>query len=176
MWSTRYRRRAFAAGSAVVVALVCCVAAVAAGSRSTGVAASQPGGKLTAAQVRAMGKVTLTMYDFETTGGLSPALASIIKQFETKFPNVHVKRTSRDFNDYGKTIGLLMSSKSAPDIAEANVPMARKLIPAHLIASLDPYYKAYGWTKQYPSAVLGLLRSSNGKVFGSGSYWGQAIG
>ncbi len=159
----------------VVVLLVAAYASTVDASQKA-ISASDPGKPMTAAEVRAAGKNTLTMYDFETTGGLSPALNKLIRQFEKKFPNITIKRKSRDFNDYGKTIGLLMSSSGATDIAEANVEMARTLIPAHLIRNLNQYYTAYGWTKQYPKAVLGLLKSADGKIFGSGPYWGQALG
>jgi raffinose/stachyose/melibiose transport system substrate-binding protein len=161
-----------------ILAVATAVAATSVGPASAGPTktSSMTGVILTPAQVRAMGKVTLTEYDFETSGGLSPTLIALESQFEKTFPNVTIKRETRDFNDYGKTVALLMSSSDAPDLAEANVPMARILIPAHLVISLTPYYDGYGWSKVYPSAVLGLLKSANGKTFGTGPYWGEAFG
>ncbi len=164
-----------AAAVAVAVAIVLTAAACAPGS-SNGSPTKATGTKLTGADVAKAGKITLTMDDFETTGGLSPALDSLIKQFEAKYPNITIKRSSKDFNDYGKTISLTMSSSTAPDIAEANVVMARSLVPAGLTEPLNAYYQAYGWAQRYPSSVLGLLQSSNGKTFGQGNFWGQALG
>ncbi|WP_131735468.1 ABC transporter substrate-binding protein [Actinomadura roseirufa] len=152
------------------------LAACSPGSTSGGKAVTPSGSTLTSDQVAKAGRVTLTMTDFETAGGLETALDQLIKNFEARYPNITIKRSSKDFDGYGKTINLAMSADSPPDLAEANVPMAGKLIPSGLTASLDRYYAGYGWERRYPSSVLQLLRSDNGKTFGTGHFWGQAIG
>lgn len=135
------------------------------------------GRKLTGTEVAAAGQVTLRMTDFETTGGTTQALDRIIRRFETDYPNINVERDSKAFSDYGKTIQLTMSSANAPDIAEANVVMARRLIPGGLVRPLDSYYSAYGWKQRYPATVRGLLQAEpSGKTFGRGSFWGQSLG
>jgi raffinose/stachyose/melibiose transport system substrate-binding protein len=164
---------------AAAVAVMAAIGLVSAGctpGSSSDSPAKVTGTRLTNADVAKAGNITLTMTDFETTGGLSPALDRLIKQFEAKYPNITIKRSSKDFNNYGKTISLTMSSNTAPDIAEANVVMARSLVPAGLIKPLNAYYQAYGWAQRYPSSVLGLLQSANGKTFGEGNFWGQALG
>ncbi|GAA1567562.1 extracellular solute-binding protein [Kribbella karoonensis] len=134
--------------------------------------------KLTPDEVRALGDVTLTMTDFDPAGqGLGAALDKLVAQFHAAYPNVTVHRTSKDFNSYSKTIKLTLSEADAPDIAQANVVMARTLVPAGLVRPLDGYYDAYAWRSRYPSSVLDLLRAKpDGKTLGDGKYWGQAIG
>jgi raffinose/stachyose/melibiose transport system substrate-binding protein len=146
---------------------------------SSGPAAQQaPMKKLTPDEVRKLGTVSLKMIDFDPADqGLGAALDKLVAQFHATYPNVTVKRVSKDFNSYSKTIKLTMSEADAPDIAQANVVMARTLVPAGLIRPLDGYYDAYGWKSRYPSTVLDLLRSKkDGKTLGVGEYWGQAIG
>lgn len=166
--------------SATRVALAGLLATLIAGACSTnstgGGTTGSRGHTLTAAQVKSAGSVTLTWIDFENASGEGTALTSLFTQFEQQFPNITIKHEEKGFVDYGDTIGLLMSSSQAPDIAEANVVMARKLIPAKLLYDLTPYYQGYGWTSRYPSSVLGLLKSTNGVTFGSGPYWGQGLG
>jgi raffinose/stachyose/melibiose transport system substrate-binding protein len=127
-------------------------------------------------QIRKAGQVTLRMADFETQG-TNLALKTLIARFEQKYPNIEIERASKDFVTYGKTIKLTMSSSSAPDIAEANPPMARQLVPAGLVKPLDGYFQKYGWIDRYPESVRQLLRlESNGKTFGSGPTWGVGFG
>jgi raffinose/stachyose/melibiose transport system substrate-binding protein len=148
------------------------------GSRADTVGAKSQGKKLTPAEVRKMGDVTLKMIDFDPVGqGLGAALDKLVAQFHAAYPNITVNRSSKDFNSYSKTIKLTMSQKDAPDIAQANVVMARTLVPAGLVKPLNDYYSAYDWKARYPSSVLGLLRAEpDGKTLGAGNYWGQAIG
>ena len=176
--TTQMRRLA-----AVAVALAAALSIGACGSltpgSSVGPADQQaPIKKLTPDEVRNLGPVTLKMIDFDPVGqGLGAALDKLVAQFHATYPNVTVKRVSKDFNSYSKTIKLTMSEADAPDIAHANVVMARTLVPAGLIRPLDGYYDAYGWKSRYPSTVLDLLQSKeDGKTLGEGAYWGQAIG
>jgi len=166
-----------AAALAAIFATVAC-SSVTPGSSSSNQPPEPEGKTLTADQVRQLGDVTLTMIDFDPVGqGLGAALDTLVTQFEAEYPNVTVERSSKDFNSYNKTIKLTMSESDAPDIAQANVVMARTLVPAGLVRPLDSYYDAYDWEERYPSSVLGLLRAApDGKTLGAGNYWGQAIG
>lgn len=165
-----------------VAALVLAVGLSAAGCGAlnpggTGGPAASPGGKkLTAAQVRGAGKITLHLADYQT-GGMLTSLQQAIAGFEKKFPNVKIVLEDKSFADYGETIALTMSSSSAPDIAESNAAMAPRLVGAGLVKPLNDYYTAYGWGRSYPAGInAGLRLSPNGKAFGAGRYWGMAIG
>lgn len=144
------------------------------GSGAESVSAS--GRKLTDAQIRSGGTVTLHLSDYQT-GGMQTSLQQAIAGFEKKFPNVTIVRADKAFADYGKTIALSMSSSTAPDIAESNAAMAPRLVGAGLIKPLDAYSAAYGWDTTYPSGIkAGLKLSADGKTFGTGKQWGMAIG
>jgi raffinose/stachyose/melibiose transport system substrate-binding protein len=173
----RHRRR-----TAAIIALS---AALAVGS--AGCSALNPGGsaeapaeatgvKLTADEVREAGDITLRLTNYQT-GGLLDALRENIAAFEEEFPNITIDASEKDFADYGKTIALSMSSDTAPDIAEVNAAMAPRLVAAGLVRPLDAYMEAYGWNETYPAGIdAGVQLSSDGKVFGEGSYYGMALG
>jgi raffinose/stachyose/melibiose transport system substrate-binding protein len=159
----------------VAVAAVATILTACTPGTKTGASSKVSGATLSAADVRKAGNVTLKMTDFETTG-TQGTLDTLIHNFEAAYPNITIKRTSKDFESYGKTINLTMSAGSAPDLAEANVPMASRLISGGLTRPLDAYSSGYNWSQRYPGSVLQLLRSDTGKTFGTGHYWGQALG
>ena len=174
--TTRRRRLALLPVTGVLFATAACSGLTPGGGSSDG-DVSVSGKTLTAAEVSKLPKTTLTMLDYESDPGLGTAIATGIKMFEAKFPNITVKESRKSFADYGKTISLTMSSSTPPDIAESNATAVQTLAKAKLIRPLDTYYKGYSWDKQYPSSVLDSLRiSSDGKTFGTGNYWGQTPG
>ena len=146
------------------------------GCSSGGTGAEATGKKLSDQQVAALGDVTLTISSWASGGG-KDALERTITAFEKKYDNVKVKASYKSFDDYGKTIDLAMQSNNAPDIAQSNAVMARRLTAGKLIRSLDAFSESYGWGDRYPAAVKGMLTvSEDGKVFGTGQQWGAAPG
>ena len=122
-------------------------------------------------------KVTITMWDTENSPGPSKALNDLISQFEAKYPNVTVKRTVKNFDDYMATIKLAASSDNAPDVFQGNEgSVDQALVKAHLIVPLDSLAKAYGWNTRFgSSAALNPLRwSADGEHWGTGQLWGIA--
>src|SRR4051812_42332679 len=131
---TRPRRSrpalALAAAAALLLAATGC-SALTPGAAPGGSASVAPGAKLSSADVKALGNVTLRMTD----GGDAAAdsrLSRSIKKFEDDFPNVTVKRDVKAFADYSKTINLVMSGSDAPDVAEADGAMAPRLVAGKL--------------------------------------------
>ncbi|MGB4135524.1 MAG: extracellular solute-binding protein, partial [Microbacterium sp.] len=138
--------------------------------------AEATGKKLSDEQVAALGDVTLTISSW-ASGGQKDALERAITAFEKKYDNVTVEASYKSFDDYGKTIDLTMQSNSAPDIAQSNAVMARRLTAGKLIRPLDEYATSYSWADRYPAAVKGMLTvSEDGKIFGTGHQWGAAPG
>src|SRR5690348_18345248 len=83
-------------------------------------------------------KVTISLWDTENSPGPSHALNELIAQFEHKYPNVTVKRTVKNFDDYMATIKLAASSNDAPDVFQGNEgSVDQELVKAHLIIPLD---------------------------------------
>jgi raffinose/stachyose/melibiose transport system substrate-binding protein len=134
------------------------------------------GKKLSEADVRNAGTINLTLSDAQF-GPLLEALEKNIAAFERKFPNITIVNTEKSYADYDKTIALSMSSKGAPDIAMATNVEARRLVSGKLVKPLDSYFTAYDWGHDLSKGLVdGLRLSSNGKVFGEGTYWGVPLG
>src|SRR3954447_14823949 len=166
---------ALAAAAAILLAGTGC-SMLTPGAAPGGSSSVAPGSKLSADDVKGLGKVTLRMTD---GGDAAPdsRLSRSIKKFEEAFPNVTVKRDVKAFADYSKTINLVMSGSDAPDVAEADGAMAPRLVAGKLLRSLNDYYDAYGWADRYPSSILGSLKASaDGKAYGTGNYWGVSTG
>lgn len=141
-------------------------------------AAEPTGAKLTDEEVAALGDVTLTVAT-AASGGLREAFDRAGVAFNEKYPNVTVDLSYKAFDDYGRTIDLTMQSNDAPDVAQANAVMARRLVPGNLVLSLDAYWEAYGWDDRFPEAIKRTLTvSQDGKYFGEsdGVLWGAAPG
>ncbi|MGN6379161.1 MAG: extracellular solute-binding protein [Gaiellales bacterium] len=122
-------------------------------------------------------KVTITLWDTENSPGPSHALNQLIAEFEKKYPNVTVKRTVKNFDDYMATIKLAASSSDAPDVFQGNEgSVDQELVKAHLIIPLDSLAKDYGWNTMFgsPAALNPLRWSADGQHWGVGKLWGIA--
>jgi len=119
------------------------------------------------------GHITLTMAMAE-----APDMAkALVAAYEAQHPNVTINVQYTSFSDYVKNIKLDMSSDTAPDIAEYNTGAMQSLIPAGLLANLNPYSKAYRWSAKFPADGLEQLTAeSNGKTFGTGSLYAVPVG
>jgi ABC-type glycerol-3-phosphate transport system substrate-binding protein len=101
---------------------------------------------------------------------------ALIAAFEDEYPQVTVKPLYTQFSDYVKNLKLMMTSDTAPDIAQYNVAM-KDLIGAGHILDLDKYSDAYDWPSQFPKISLTQLTSEpDGKTYGSGNLYGVPAG
>ena len=121
------------------------------------------------------GKVTLSVWDQEVRGGQNAEITRLNKQFQSRYPNVTIKRTSKSFSDLKTTLKLALSGNNPPDVVEANqgYPDMVTFVKAGMLLPLDSYARAYGWTKRYPSSLLALNKvSSDASHFGEGKLYG----
>lgn len=121
------------------------------------------------------GKVTLTVWDQEVRGGQDAEVTKLNKEFEAKYPNVTIKRTSKSFSDLKTTLRLALSGKNPPDVVEANqgYPDMVTFVKAGELVPLDKYASLYGWDQRYPKTLLDLNRvSADAKHFGEGKLYG----
>jgi raffinose/stachyose/melibiose transport system substrate-binding protein len=122
--------------------------------------------------------VTLAEWDTEDGTGPSAEMEALNAAFHEKYPNVTIKRTVKNFDDYVATIKLAASAPDAPDIFQGNegYSVDAALVKAGLIVPLDDYSKAYGWDTRFGSPqTLNVLRWSNdGTQWTQGPLWGIA--
>jgi raffinose/stachyose/melibiose transport system substrate-binding protein len=121
------------------------------------------------------GPVTLTVWDQEVRGGQRRQIETLNEQFQSKYPNVTIKRVAKSFTDLNTTLKLAVSGDKAPDVVQANQgrQVMGTLVKGGLLAPLDDYAEAYGWADRYAPVLLDLNRfSSDGKTFGDGELYG----
>lgn len=169
-WRHETGRRVALAGVALALAAVAACA--------PGASNSKPDAKSTGAistDVAKAGKVTLTEWDINTSGGADTATTQLNKEFEQKYPNVTIKRVARTLNDLKATLKLALSSKNPPDVVQANqgYPDMGAFVKANLLLPLDNYAKVYGWNSTFPKQLLALNKfSSDGKKWQTGNLYG----
>lgn len=125
-----------------------------------------------------MGNVTLTVWDQETTPGISDSLDQLNKEFHAKYPNITIDRKVRSGTDLRTTLKLALTGKDTPDVIQANQGYADMgaYVKANLIENLAPYEKAYGWSSRFPSSQLALDSvTSDGSQIGQGNLYGISI-
>lgn len=142
---------------------------------SASATAGSTGGAAVSTDASAVGNVTLTVWDQETTPGISDSLDQLNKEFHAKYPNITVNRVVRSGTDLRTTLKLALTGKNAPDVAQANQGFAdmAAYVKAGLLTDLGPYEKAYGWDKRIPSSQLALDSvTPDGSSLGSGNLYG----
>jgi ABC-type glycerol-3-phosphate transport system substrate-binding protein len=160
--------RVHKAGLAVVVAL--------------GLAACAPGGSKSddsakpaavSTDVAAAGNVTLKLTDFWGSAE-GEWIKQVISDFEKKYPNVKIQRTTEDWGQLNSTLNLQLQDDSGPDIASANNGWQSlgTLAKGNLVLNLDAYAKAYGWDTKVPTTIQRQNKfSTDFKTMGSGSWF-----
>jgi raffinose/stachyose/melibiose transport system substrate-binding protein len=172
---TRIRRNAAIAIGLSALLLTAGCSALTPGASSGGTSAVT-GKKLTSADVKKLGKVTLRLTDEGSTDKGDPLTKNIAK-FEKQYPNVTISRQVSSYDQYGKTINLTLSGNNPPDVAEADGATAPRLVAGKLLKPMNAYYKAYDWTSRYPSSILAAAQlDPTGKISGTGDYWGVING
>lgn len=163
------KKLAGALAAAVTIALT--LSACAPGSSSSTTGSTGPVSK----DVAGAGKVSITVWDQNTDGGIDVAQKKLNAQFEKKYPNVTIDRVSRSFADLKTTLKLALTSKDAPDVVQANqgYPDMGAFVGGGLLRPVDDYSTLYGWDKYYPKQLLDLNTfSSNGKNWQTGHLYG----
>ena len=160
---------ALAAASALVLG------ACAPGSGTSTTNTSQQPASSVSTDPAKMGDVTLTLWDQEVRGGGNDELTQLISSFQTKYPNIKIKRVSRSFDDLVKTLRLALSGNDAPDVVQANNNRGQmgEFVKAKQLIALTPYEQAYKWDDRYPASVRAVASySADGKTFGEGQLYG----
>jgi raffinose/stachyose/melibiose transport system substrate-binding protein len=153
-------------------------AAVAIGLSACAPGASTPTGTQSLGPVSksvGSGKITLTVWDQNTDGGIDTAQQQLNQQFEQKYPNITIKRVSRSFTDLKTTLKLALSGNNPPDVVQANqgYPDMGAFVKAGLLRPIGDYAKLYGWNGYYPSSLLKLNSfSSDGKTWQGNDLYG----
>src|SRR5581483_11508448 len=138
--------------------------------RST--ADSVPPQKQAAKQV---GNITLTILDQELTPAGKVEFPQMIASFEKQYPNIKIKRLTKDFNSLTANETLLLAGSNVPDAVETDESYANqgRLAKAKLLVPLDKYATAWGWTKRTSAGLLACCRvQPTGKGLGTGPYYG----
>ncbi|MEV4264101.1 extracellular solute-binding protein [Kribbella sp. NPDC049584] len=139
-------------------------------------ASSAPTTPAKSIDVAKAGTVTLTMLDF-WGGDAASWVASAVKGFQAKYPNVTIKRTSVDWGQLTQTANLRLKEKNPPDIITVNNGWQSlgTLSKAGLVLNLDGYSKSFGWDK-FPSTILRQTQfTPDGTEMGSGSLFATPV-
>jgi raffinose/stachyose/melibiose transport system substrate-binding protein len=121
------------------------------------------------------GKVTLTVWDQNTDGGIDTAQKRLNAQFHQRYPNVTIDRVTRSFADLKTTLKLALSSDDPPDVVQANqgYPDMGAFVQGGLLQPVDRYARTYGWNRRFPRQLLDLNTfSTDGADWQTGSLYG----
>lgn len=125
--------------------------------------------------IASLGDVELVVWDQEVRGSQNDALEALNAEFEDKYPNVTINRTSQANEDLQQQIALALGGNDVPDVAQVNNARGDmgQYVSAGQLTDLTPYAEAYGWEDRFPDSVLGKVRySADGTTFGEGNLYG----
>lgn len=120
-----------------------------------------------------IGSKPITLNVLVTTPDVT-LFSALGKAFHAKYPNVTVKITSQDYTALTTNVGHILSGTNVPDVVR--LASFGNLVKDKLVANLDPYASAYGWTKWPQSQFASTRVESNGTQRGSGSLYGVGPG
>ncbi|HMS38119.1 MAG TPA: extracellular solute-binding protein, partial [Arachnia sp.] len=169
-----FTRRSFVLGGLAVAgtgALAACAPGEAAPT-TTSKAPAPSGGATDPAQ---LGEITLVVWDQEVRGSQNDALLALNAAFQTKYPNITIKRTSQSFDDLKAQVSLALSGNDVPDVVQVNNARGDmgQFVKAGQLVDLTPYAQTYGWETRFPASVLSKVRySADGTTFGDGNLYG----
>lgn len=127
--------------------------------------------------IASQGDITLNMLDF-WQGADSKWADRMVTEFEAKYPNVTIKRTTQEWGQLMSTLNLRLSDADGPDIATANNGWQSlgTISKSGLVANLDKYATSYGWSNSIPATILRQNQfTTDGKTMGSGSLFGTPV-
>jgi len=149
---------------------VLAIAACAPGATSSSAGAS-PATATTAAT--AIGTAPVTLSILVSTPDV-PLFDALGKAFQAKYHNVTVKVTSEDFNTLVTNTPHVLSGNDVPDLVR--IASFGNLVTDRLLADLDSYAAAYGWTNWPQSQFASTRVAANGKERGMGALYGVGPG
>lgn len=108
------------------------------------------------------GKITLNVYHWTADANMEP----IIKEFESKYPNVTVNYHKMATSDHSISNVILASGTPVDAMAQGTIDDTRMRVENNMYTDLDPYMKADGinMEKTYGSDVANL-ETFGGKVY-----------
>ncbi|TWD82971.1 carbohydrate ABC transporter substrate-binding protein (CUT1 family) [Kribbella amoyensis] len=163
---TQYRGILRAAAGAAAAALL--LAACAPGGNSeAGPAPSEP-------VSIGVGSEPVTLKLLVTSGVDVPLYTALGKLFSAKYSNVTVKVENQDYATLTTTIARTLAGNNVPDLVR--VPQLGNLTKDHLLISLDPYAKAYGWDKWPQSQFASTRVAADGRERGTGPLYAAGAG
>jgi raffinose/stachyose/melibiose transport system substrate-binding protein len=168
-------RRLLTVAAAITTTALLVTACSAPGSGNSGSNKSSKSPSKVSTNPAKAGKVTLREWDQEVRGGQNKEMKRLNKQFQKKYPNVTIKRTSKSFSDLKTTLKTALSGKQPPNVVEVNqgYPDMVSFVKAGLLRPLDRYDSKYGWSKRYPKALTDLNRvNADATEFGHGKLYG----
>ncbi|MEZ0447391.1 extracellular solute-binding protein [Cellulomonas sp. ICMP 17802] len=127
--------------------------------------------------VASAGDVTIKLTDFWGSAE-GEWVDGVIKDFEKKYPNVTVDRTSEDWGQLNSTLNLQLQDDAGPDIATANNGWASlgTLAKGGLVLNLDAYAKSYGWDSNVPTTIQRQNKfTTDFTTMGSGSWFSTPV-
>jgi raffinose/stachyose/melibiose transport system substrate-binding protein len=163
----RARVATFAAiATAVTLGVAACApTGTTAGAADTSTAAST--------DVAGAGDVTIKMTDFWGSAE-GDWIVQAIADFEKKYPNVKIDRTTEDWGQLNSTLNLQLQDANGPDIATANNGWQSlgTLARGGLVLNLDSYAKAYDWNTKVPTTIARQNKfTTDFKTMGDGSWF-----
>lgn len=156
--------------AAVVIGIAASVLAIAA--CAPGASSSSAGASPTTATT-AIGAAPTTLNILVSTPDV-PLFDALGKAFQAKYRNVTVKITSEDFNTLITNTPHILSGSDVPDLVR--IASFGNLVTDRLLADLDSYAAAYGWTKWPQSQFASTRVAANGKQRGTGALYGVGPG
>ncbi len=156
---------------AVVAGLALTMSACAPGGGGGSESSAQPSSIST--DIASAGTVTLKMTDFWGSAE-GKWIDQAIADFQKKYPNVTIDRTSEDWGQLNSTLNLQLQDDAGPDIASANNGWQSlgTLAKGGLVVNLDSYAKAYGWDSKVPTTIIRQNKfTTDLKTMGSGSWF-----
>lgn len=166
-------RRALLLGTlaAAGAGITACTPGSGGSSSSATAAASAP----VSTDIAGLGKVTLTVWDQNSEGGIAKAQQQLNDAFTAKYPNVTIKRNTQSFSDLKTTLKLALSGNNPPDVVQANqgYPDMGAFVQAQLLQPIDRWATAYGWKDRIPAGLLAINSfSGDGKTWEKGNLYG----
>lgn len=108
--------------------------------------------------------VTLTLMSTPESGAATEAT---IAAFEKEHPNITIKYSQTNYDDYNQSVNLNLSGDQSPDIVLLNA--VANTVKNKLVLPLDDYDKLYGWSDFFPSNQLNQWRvADDGTTLGEG--------
>ncbi|MEX1334038.1 MAG: extracellular solute-binding protein [Candidatus Limnocylindrales bacterium] len=118
-----------------------------------------------------VGDVTLRVNGESSSQG---SLTTLAEMFMEEYPNVTIELDFKSWDPYIATMINVADLPDAPDILFGNQGYVHDgtLVEAGLIASLEPYYEAYGWDEWHGEGAMDQWRFTEDGTFGEGPRWG----